>query len=121
MTPKFSLKYLGITLLIILLGIVSRKIGMIPLFIGDILYAVMIYYLIHSLFLLKQKWVKIIIPLTLCFIIELSQLIDVHWLNFIRNTTLGHYILGQGFLFSDLVCYSIGIILSFSVETKGHL
>ena len=40
--------------------------------------------------------------------IELSQLYHALWIDAIRNTTLGGLIIGFGFLWSDLVCYTIG-------------
>ena len=41
--------------------------------------------------------------------IELSQLYHSPWLDTIRETFLGGLVLGFDFLWSDLVCYTIGI------------
>ena len=38
------------------------------------------------------------------------------WIDAIRNTTLGGLILGFGFLWSDLVCYTIGIIVGAIID-----
>ena len=108
--------YLFITFFVISLGILSRKINAIPMFIGDFLYAVMIYFGCRMLFLNVSNPKKIIFPLLLCYIIELQQLCHAEWLVTIRNTTFGHYVLGQGFLWSDLVCYSVGVALAFFID-----
>lgn len=116
MSFKLNYKYLLASFLIILLGILSRKIDLIPFFIGDILYAIMIYCFVHFLIYFDSKIIKFTIPLSICFIIELSQLIDSNWLNTIRNTTVGHYALGEGYLWSDLIYYSIGILIGYSTD-----
>lgn len=48
--------------------------------------------------------------------IELSQLYQGQWINAIRGTTLGGLILGYGFLFSDLICYTLGIVIGVIFE-----
>jgi hypothetical protein len=48
--------------------------------------------------------------------VELSQLYQAPWINEIRRTSLGGLILGQGFLWSDLVCYACGILLGVLVD-----
>lgn len=112
--PRFL--YFIIIILVVILGILSRKIHEIPLFIGDILYAVMIYFGCRLLFLNVSNPKKIIFPLLFCYIIELQQLCHTEWLVALRNTTFGHYVLGQGFLWSDLVCYTIGVALAFFID-----
>lgn len=107
------LQYFIIVLLVITLGILSRKIVILPLCIGDILYAVMIYFIIRMLFLNRSFNQVAFISLALCFLIEFSQLYQARWMVEIRNTTLGHYTLGQGFLWSDLAAYFFGIIIAF--------
>jgi hypothetical protein len=99
-----------------LLGILSRKIGAIPMLVGDILYAVMIYFGCRFLFIQIDNYRKITIPLVICYGIELQQLYNSKWIIEIRNTTLGHYVLGQGFLWSDLVCYTAGIVMAFAID-----
>ena len=48
--------------------------------------------------------------------IEISQLYHAPWIDAIRNTILGGLILGFGFLWSDLVCYTIGIIIGIIID-----
>lgn len=83
---------------------------------GDIFYAVMIYFIVRF-FLLKSD-LKIItfISIVTCYGVEILQLYQANWIVEIRNTTFGHLVLGQGFLWSDLLAYTLGIILCYIVE-----
>lgn len=93
--------------------------SLIPLFIGDFLYATLVYFGLRFLFINPKKEVIAIISLLLCFSIELSQLIKgVEWLNIIRKTQLGHYVLGEGFLWSDIIAYIFGIVISYFIDKK---
>jgi Protein of unknown function (DUF2809) len=57
------------------------------------------------------------ISLTLAFLVEISQLYHAPWIDSIRQTTLGGLVLGFGFLWTDLVCYSVGIALGLVLES----
>lgn len=114
MKPRFV--YFILALLTIVLGIASRKIVGIPLFVGDILYAVLVYFGFRWLFLKSKTPWQIGLPLLFCFLIEIQQLSTAAALVAIRETTLGHYVLGQGFLWSDLLCYTMGIGLVYAVD-----
>jgi len=102
----------------LILGILSRKITGIPLFIGDMLYAVLIYFGFRFLIMDSKKSTSLLFSLLFCFGIEFLQLVQIEWLIAIRKTTLGHYILGQGFLWLDLLCYVIGTLLAFLIDWK---
>lgn len=112
------LNYFISILLILILGILSRKISGIPLFIGDILYAVLIYLGFRFLLIDFKKATSLLLSLLFCFGIEILQLVQIDWLIAIRKTTLGHYILGQGFLWLDLLCYVIGTLVAFIIDWK---
>ena len=102
------LNYFITIFLVLILGILSRKITGIPLFIGDVLYAVLIYFGFRFLIMDSKKSTSLLLSLLFCFDIEILQLVQIDWLLAIRKTTLGHYILGEGFLWLDLLCYVIG-------------
>ena len=102
----------------LILGILSRKITGIPLFIGDMLYAVLIYFGFRFLIIKSKKSTSLLFSLLFCFGIEFLQLVQIDWLIAIRKTTLGHYILGQGFLWLDLFCYVIGSLVAFLIDWK---
>ncbi|SHL19103.1 ribosomal maturation YjgA family protein [Flavobacterium xanthum] len=108
--------YLILILTIILLGLFSRTFTFIPLCIGDILYAAMIYFMVRFL-LLKTSKLKIAwIAIAICFAIEFSQLYQSEWIIAVRKTVPGHYILGQGFLFSDLIASIFGVLTAFILD-----
>ncbi len=99
-----------------ILGILSRKINDIPLFIGDILYAVLIYFGFRFLIMDSKKSTSLLLSLLFCFGIEILQLVQIDWLIAIRKTTLGHYILGEGFLWIDLLCYVVGTLMAYYLD-----
>jgi hypothetical protein len=102
--------------MIISLGILSRKIDFIPLCIGDFLYAVMIYVLTRIFFINKKALFIAIASLVLCYSIEFFQLYQEEWIIAVRKTLFGRYVLGQGFLWSDVLAYTLGIVVAFGVE-----
>ena len=115
---KLKIKYLISVISFITLGILSRKITGIPLFIGDMLYAVLIYFGFRFLIIKSKKSTSLLLSLLFCFGIEILQLVQIDWLIAIRKTTLGHYVLGQGFLWLDLFCYVIGSLVAFLIDWK---
>jgi glycopeptide antibiotics resistance protein len=88
----------------------------VPTFFGDTLYAVMIYFGLRMLFVNFSIKKTAILALLFCFGIEFLQLYDAQWMLEIRRTTLGHYALGQGFLWSDLGYYTLGIVMAFLID-----
>ena len=110
--------YFILILFVLILGILSRKISVIPLFIGDVLYAVLIYFGLRFLFIHLKTHKTFLLSLLFCFSIEILQLVQMDWLIGLRKTTLGHYILGQGFLWLDLLCYIFGTLIAFSIDWK---
>lgn len=77
---------------------------------GDALWTVAVYL---SLALVAPLWSPLRLG-TLAFGIslgvELSQLVDVAWLNGLRGTLPGRLLLGAGFLWADLLRYLIGAV-----------
>lgn len=106
---------LGIVLiLIIALGLLSRSTStLLPAFFvqygGDTLWASMMY-IIFSIGMPKLKIQYLfIITILFSFMIEFSQMLTFPWLVKLRATPL-RYLLGQGFVWSDLLCYTIGCV-----------
>ncbi|MFH6992547.1 DUF2809 domain-containing protein [Flavobacterium sp. FlaQc-48] len=109
--------YYSITFVcVILLGILSRKISQIPLCTGDFLYAVMLYILFRMVLISKKSWQISILSLITCYGIEFLQLYQAEWIIELRQTLFGRYVLGQGFLWSDILAYTIGVTVAFSIE-----
>ncbi|MBF4484078.1 MULTISPECIES: DUF2809 domain-containing protein [unclassified Flavobacterium] len=113
---KSRIYYFIILLLIIFLGIFSRKFDTIPLCTGDFLYAVMMYVLIRILLIEKKANQILFFSLLICYTIEFSQLYQADWINEFRNTLLGRYTLGLGFLWSDILAYTFGALIAFTTE-----
>ena len=113
---KHRLNYFISIVLVIFLGILSRKISGIPLFVGDVLYAILIFFGFRFLFIDLKKSTSLLLSLLFCFGIEMFQLVQIDWLITIRKTTLGHYILGEGYLWLDLICYTIGTLSAYSID-----
>ena len=111
-------QYLLLTIFIIFLGLGSRKINVFPLFIGDVLYAVMMYFGLRFVLIHWKLKTIIVLSVSFCFLIETSQLLQFDWLISLRKTTFGKYVLGQGFLWSDLICYLIGTFFSYLIDWK---
>jgi hypothetical protein len=103
------------------LGILSRKFSylladVINTYLGDAIWAAMIYVMMAFVFANKLPKQIAVFSLLFCYAIELSQLYQTPWINNIRNTTLGALVLGSGFLWSDLLAYALGIMVALVVE-----
>lgn len=100
----------GTTLVVvILLGLWSRNLSFLSLAIGDALWAMAVYLgwgFIFPKFPIRKL---ALIALVTSYLVEFSQLLTWDWLRALRSTRLGHLFLGQGFLTSDLLAYTIGV------------
>ena len=59
-----------------------------------------------------------LVSLGICFLIECSQLYRADWLEGIRSYRLGGLILGYGFLWRDLLSYTLGVMLGLLLEYR---
>jgi hypothetical protein len=100
----------------IIVGLLSRHFSVIPLFIGDILWATMVYFIARFLFVKRSMKFALAVGLLFCFAIEFSQLYKAQWINELRHTLFGHLVLGEGFLWSDLLCYLVGVGIGVFVD-----
>ena len=104
------------------LGLSSRKYaGYLPewinTYLGDALWAVMIY-LFTAVLLHDRKPLQIaLVSLLFCYLIEISQLYHAPWIDAIRNTRLGGLVLGFGFLWTDIIAYTMGIVVMLAIES----
>ncbi|MEG0772853.1 DUF2809 domain-containing protein [Clostridium sp.] len=119
-----TLLYLLIVFIVIFLGLLSRRIteyipDIIDLFLGDSLWALMVYFIIRTLFKNSTAKKVALIALLFCFTIEISQLYHGDWIEVIRGTTLGGLILGYGFLWTDLGAYLLGV--GFGIIIDGSI
>ena len=113
-TKRNRVLYALFTIVVIILGLSSRKFSfalphLLNDYLGDALWALMIFTGFGFLFPKTETKKLAFISLMFCYGIEVSQLYHAKWIDSIRTTTLGGVVLGYGFLWSDLVAYTIGV------------
>ncbi|EJQ51388.1 Uncharacterized protein BWINRASL_02618 [Bacillus mycoides] len=113
-TKRNRLLYALLTIVVIIVGLSSRKFAfalpdLLNEYLGDALWALMIFTGFGFLFPKIETKKLAFISLIFCYGIEISQLYHAEWIDSIRATTLGGLVLGYGFLWSDLVAYTIGV------------
>ncbi len=118
---KLRLFHLAFGATAIGLGLASRKFGAIlPPFLaeyaGDTLWALTALAAISVAFPTTPLCKRAALSLAFAYAIELSQLYHAPWLESLRHMPLGGLVLGFGFLWSDLVCYTVGIAFGSFLE-----
>ncbi|WP_438421670.1 DUF2809 domain-containing protein [Bacillus siamensis] len=129
---RHRLTYGALTVFIIALGLLSRTAcitnllpGMINDYLGDALWAAMIFTGFGFLFCNIRTETAAILSLSFCCLIECSQLYHAPWIDEIRSSTLGGLILGWQFVWSDIFAYTLGVcaaaLLEWAVKRKRRL
>ena len=115
------LVYGVLTISVLLVGLASRRflgeISFVKTYVGDALWALMVFF---GLAFMVNRWsTKAIVLATLLFSfsIEFSQLYHAPWIDNLRATRLGGLVLGFSFVWSDLLCYSVGVLAGVVAET----
>jgi hypothetical protein len=106
--------------IVVVLGLGSRSLphgsAYIQAHAGDALWATMIFV---GLGLVLPRWRTgrlALLALVLAWGVEFSQLWQAEWLLRLRATTLGALVLGHGFLWIDLLRYTVGILLGVGLD-----
>ncbi|MCB0724403.1 MAG: DUF2809 domain-containing protein [Ignavibacteriae bacterium] len=111
-TKRRRLLYIISIVIVIALGLASRKIMGFPYFVyeyvGDVLWAVNVYLIFAVLFPSEKIPLISVVTFFFSFLIEFSQIYHAPWIDSIRDTFIGGLVLGYGFLWSDILCYLIG-------------
>ena len=120
---KNRLIYVGLTVFTIIFALYLRSIWQhLPFFInvwiGDFLWATMLYWFCRIFFLSVESKKLALSLILFCWFIEASQSFHTPSLDAFRNTTFGGLLLGHGFLWSDIIAYTAGIICAYFVENK---
>ncbi|GAB3795298.1 DUF2809 domain-containing protein [Spirosoma humi] len=109
-----------LTLVTMLLGLASRRFfsefPFVRAYVGDGLWALMVFFGFAIVF---NRWsVRSVALAALLFSvgIEVSQLYHATWIDSLRSTRLGGLVLGFRFVWSDLLCYSIGVFIGVLLE-----
>ncbi|ADB37773.1 DUF2809 domain-containing protein [Spirosoma linguale] len=104
----------------LLTGLASRHffsdVPFIKSYVGDALWALMVYFGLAFLFTTWSVNRLALATLVFSFGIEISQLYHAPWIDSIRATHLGGLVLGFAFVWSDLLCYSVGVLLGVAIE-----
>ena len=93
------------------LGLMSRRVEGLPDQVGDMLWTMMVFCCWRILLVRSRLERVAVATLAFSFLVEFQQLVRWEWLVGLRSTTLGHLVLGQGFLWLDLVAYVLGTLL----------
>lgn len=120
-TPRVRWVYAAAALLVIALGLASRRLpgvssillGKLP---GDALWALMIFVLAGIALPRGSTHRVALVALAICFAVEFSQLYQAPWIESIRRTTLGHLVLGSRFHWPDLPAYALGVASGAIIE-----
>ncbi|MBN1198234.1 MAG: DUF2809 domain-containing protein [Bacteroidales bacterium] len=113
--------YLILIIVAAVLGILSRSYGsflpdLIARYAGDTLWAVALYFVI-ALFSLKRTFsFRFFLTLILSAVDEFSQLYHAPWIDEIRHTTVGALVLGNTFVWTDLLCYLAGATVAVIID-----
>ena len=107
--------------LTVVLGLASRRYGytlpdLVATYAGDTLWATAVFLALGMLLPNVANWKVSILAFSLSVAVELSQLYHAPWIDSLRSTTLGGLLLGFGFLWSDIACYAVGVVLGNLVQ-----
>ncbi|WP_420152392.1 DUF2809 domain-containing protein [Siphonobacter sp.] len=108
--------YAVLLLITISLGLIGRRLAFVPLAVGDALWAVAVFWGLHLLTPQAKTSRLALLALLISYAIEFSQLWQASWLVKLRSTLPGKLLLGQGFLYSDLIAYTAGIGIAVLVK-----
>jgi Protein of unknown function (DUF2809) len=115
------LRYIALASVTIALGLWVHRGGAVtsPVIrdvLGDALWAAMLLWLLSALAPDARPIRRGNVALLTCFSVEVSQLFHTPWLDAIRQTTLGHLVLGSGFDPRDFLAYTIGVAAALLIE-----
>jgi hypothetical protein len=120
---KNRIKYAFLSIIIIALALKIRSLWRflpywLNFWIGDFLWAIMLYCIMIAVFLPRNRWQATRYLVVFCWIIEISQAWHTPWLDAYRNTYVGGLLLGHGFLWSDIIAYTAGVLTAYWVDKK---
>ena len=100
---------------VVLLGLATRRYPtafpeIVARYAGDTLWAVVAFCLCACIAPGARTSRLAALALGIAFMVELSQLLRWDWLEAVRDTRPGALALGHGFLWSDLACYTVGVL-----------
>lgn len=82
---------------------------------GDTIWAGMFLFLLRIFFTKTKLWKLAMITFAAGVADETLQLYHAPWIEAIRHTRIGGLMLGFGFLWSDIICYGVGVIIAYII------
>lgn len=114
------IRYFLLILSLVAAGLVVRRSAASLAFFGvyapDAIWATMVYFLFAFILPRASSWKIALAALLFAFAIEFSQLYHAPWIDHLRSYRLGGLILGYGFLWSDLICYGVGVLGALMID-----
>jgi hypothetical protein len=83
---------------------------------GDCLWAVMIFLGVGLIFPALTTPRTAGLAILICFVVETIKLLPWDWLDSIRQTSVGHLVLGRAFTWQNYIAYSVGVLIAALVE-----
>ena len=123
MTHRNRSTYALLAVLTIVIGLASRRFSaLLPPWMaknaGDVLYAVMVYWLLGLCFPLLSPARTVLAAGCFCFAIEFLKFSTAPWLAAAWHNRFGMLVFGSGFHVSNLICYALGVLAALLVETR---
>lgn len=115
--------YLGLLGATVALGLATRRFpaafpDVVARYGGDALWAVMILWLGALVRPVAATSRLALAAFGICTAVEFSQLAHAPWIDAVRATRGGALVLGQGFLWSDLVSYAVGVASAALIDSR---
>ena len=82
---------------------------------GDVLYTTNIVLFFGWIFIDRKSILLTVYSILLSYVIEVFQLYHSPFIDELRRTLFGKLILGSGFLWSDMLCYTIGGLIGYTI------
>jgi hypothetical protein len=120
-TARRRIVYAPLLLIIPLLGLGSRSgATWLPEFIadyaGDTLWATMLYLTIVFIAPRLTITAAAVLAMLGSIGVEVLQLYHAPWIDAVRSTRIGGLMLGYTFVWSDLLCYAIGVTIGVIID-----
>ncbi len=108
--------YFSTVLVVIGLGLLSREVPVLGEYPGDVLWTVMVFFVLGGVFRSARGWLLALAALAISWAVEFGQLYHTQWLDAFRATTPGHLMLGSGFSRMDLAAYAMGAVAGWMLD-----
>lgn len=85
-------------------------------YMGDTMWSLAVFMIFRLSFHRLSVFSIACITFLFSILIEVSQLYDTTWINSIRHTFIGGLLLGFGFLWTDFICYFVGVLIAVAAD-----